>query len=129
MVRKSRFLKPLRFRVMRFQLSRETVYRMTNLLASRRYSRTDLGMLYYPRWQVEESFKVKRRRLIIKQFTGFSPEIIRPDFHANVFSECLASALALEVGEDEEDYSDSDVGISYQSATKIQEVLPWNRPF
>ena len=34
-----------------------------------------------------------------EQFSGFSPEIIRQDFHAKIFSECSASALAIDVQE------------------------------
>lgn len=40
---------------------------------------------------------MKKYRLKIEQFSGFSPELIRREFHAKIFSECLASALALDV--------------------------------
>ena len=78
---------------------------MTNLFGTRKYPKFELGMLYHQRWQVEESYKVKKCRLKIEHFSGFSPEIVRQDFHAKVFSECLTSALAIDVQEDVDLYS------------------------
>ena len=97
--------KPLRVRVMKFRFGKQTVYLMTNLLGTRKYPNAELGWLYHQRWQVEESFKAKKCRLKIEQFSGFSPENIRQDFHAKIFSEGLASALALEVRDKVEAYS------------------------
>jgi len=100
-----RLAKPLRVRVMKFRFGKETVYLMTNLLDARKYPRHEWGWLYDQRWQVEESYKVKKCRLKIEQFSGFSSENIRQDFHAKVFSLGLASALALETADQVQAYS------------------------
>lgn len=102
---RKRLARPLRVRVMKFKFGKQTVYLMTNLLGTRKYPRFDLGLLFLQRWQVEESFKVKKCRLKIEQFSGFSPEAIRQDFHAKVFAESLASALVLDVNDQVEAYS------------------------
>ena len=104
---RKRLARPLRVRLMKFRFGKETVYLMTNLFGTRKYPKYELGMLYHQRWQVEESYKVKKCRLNIEQFSGFSPEIIRQDFHAKVFSECLASALAIDVQEAVDSYSET----------------------
>ena len=117
--KKSSLSRPIRVRVMKFRVGKETVYLMTSLMGTRKYSRADLALLYYQRWQVEESFKVKKCRLRIEQFSGFSPEMIRQDFHAKVFSECLASALVLEVREHVEAYSQTTENEYCVSLTQI----------
>ena len=99
--------KPIRVRVMRFSFGKETVYLMTNLFGIRKHPMHTLAGLYHQRWQVEESYKVKKCRLKVEQFSGLSPENVRQDFHAKVFSEALASTLALEVSEHAEGYSET----------------------
>ena len=99
--------KPVRVRVMKFTFGKETVYLMTNLFGIRKYPMHELAGLYHQRWQVEESYKVKKCRLKVEQFSGFSPENVRQDFHAKVFSEALASTLALEASEHAEAYSET----------------------
>jgi hypothetical protein len=97
--------KPIRVRVMKFRFGKETIYLMTSLLGVGKFPRFEMGGLYHQRWQVEESYKLKKCRLKIEQFSGFSPENIRQDFHAKIFSEGLASALALEVRDQVKVYS------------------------
>lgn len=56
----------------------------------------NLGELYHARctlWGIngiEEAFKALKHRLIIEQFSGESPEAIRQDFNAKVFTANLA---------------------------------------
>ena len=102
-----RLAKPIRVRVMRFSFGKETVYLMTNLLGIRKHPMHELAGLYHQRWQVEESYKVKKCRLKVEQFSGFSPENVQQDFHAKVFSEALASTLALEASEHARGYSET----------------------
>lgn len=53
----------------------------------------DLQLLYQLRWFVEESFRQKKCRLSIENFTGKNVEAVYQDFHAKVFSENLAMWL------------------------------------
>ena len=70
---------------------------MTTLLDSKQYTLADLGALYHARWQVEESYKVKKCRLQIEHISGATPEIALQDFHARVLKECPTSAMLLDV--------------------------------
>lgn len=66
----------------------------TSLLNTETYPADDFAGLYHSRWGIEEAFKVLKHRLLIEQFTGESPEAIRQDFHAKIFTANLAEALA-----------------------------------
>ena len=102
----SPLLTPIEVRLIRFQVGKETYVLMTNLLDSVKYPHEDLAMLYHQRWEVEESYKVKKSRLCIGDFSSCSPEIIFQDFHAKVFAECLTAVLTLETREYLTDYCD-----------------------
>ena len=66
----------------------------TSLLDAEAYPAADFPALYHARWGIEEAFKVLKHRLLVEQFTGESPEAIRQDFHAKIFTANLAEALA-----------------------------------
>ena len=66
----------------------------TSLLDADAYPAGDFGELYHGRWAIEEAFKVLKHRLLVEQFSGESPEAIRQDFHAKVFTANLAESLA-----------------------------------
>lgn len=66
----------------------------TSLLDNETYPAADFAALYHARWGIEEAFKVLKHRLLIEQFTGESPESIRQDFQAKIFTANLAEALA-----------------------------------
>lgn len=78
---------------------------MTTLLDAKRFQRFELFHLYHQRWEIEESFKVKKCRMKIEAVSGTTAEIVRQDFHAKVFAECLTSALMLDLHSDVEEYS------------------------
>lgn len=84
-------------RIVRYKTKGETYILMTTLQDSRRYSIEDLGHLYHLRWQVEESFKVKKCRLQIESISGTDPLIALQDFHARVLKECLTASMLLDI--------------------------------
>lgn len=69
----------------------------TSLLDAKSYPTGDFAELYHARWGVEEAFKLLKHRLLVEQFSGESPEAIRQDFHAKIFTANLAEALAFSV--------------------------------
>lgn len=66
----------------------------TSLLDADTYPAADFAELYHARWSIEEAFKVLKHRLMVEQFSGESPEAIRQDFHAKIFTANLAEALS-----------------------------------
>ena len=55
--------------------------------------------LYHNRWAIEESYKIMKSRVEMENFTGKSPEAIKQDFHARIFTHNLAAILAFPVHE------------------------------
>jgi Transposase DDE domain len=66
----------------------------TSLTDGETYPTADFAELYHARWGIEEAFKLLKHRLLIEQFSGESPEAIRQDFHAKIFTANLAEAMA-----------------------------------
>jgi len=91
---------PVRLRVVRYKVGNEVFTLATTLLDQRTFSLQDLKDLYHQRWQVEESYKVKKCRLRIEDSRALTPETIRQDFYAKVFAECLTAALMLDVDQE-----------------------------
>ncbi len=98
-------LVPITVRLIRLKQGKKTIVLMTSLLDTREYPAEDIADLYRQRWQVEESYKVKKCRMMLEDFSGLTPEIILQDFHAKVFAECLTSALILDVDDQVEAYN------------------------
>ena len=90
-------LKPIQVRVVKLRHGSETCFLMTSLCDFKAITKDELSWLYHQRWQVEESYKVKKCRLRLEDFSGHTPEIIKQDFHAKVFAEALTAALTLDV--------------------------------
>jgi hypothetical protein len=83
------------FRLIRVQLPDGSEQILaTSLRDAETYPAAEFAELYHTRWGIEEAFKVLKHRLLIEQFTGESPEAIRQDFHAKIFTANLAEALA-----------------------------------
>lgn len=93
----SPFRKPINVRLVRFVIEKQEYILMTTLLDTRAFPLIEIVDLYHQRWQIEESYKVKKCRMRIEDMSGMTPEIIRQDFHAKVFAECLTAALTLEL--------------------------------
>lgn len=119
---------PYYVRVLKFQREgQKPTYLMTSLLDSQMVPSHDLADLYHARWQVEESFKIKKCRLMLEEFSGTSPETVLQDFHAKVFGECLTEALALTVSDTVDEYSTTtrgDYKVCFtQALSKMKNVL------
>lgn len=95
---KDPFLKSFPARLVRY-VAKDQVYALMTTLLDERYTAEDLSDLYHQRWQVEESFKVKKCRLEIEQLSGKKPEIVLQDFHARVLKESITVSMLLEVEE------------------------------
>ena len=93
-------------RLVRYRVGKEVYVLMSTLLDHNEVSRLDLADLYRQRWEVEESYKVKKCRAKIEEVRGLTPEIVRQDFHAKIFSECLTAALMLDLEPEVRRYSD-----------------------
>ena len=97
--------KSFQVRLVRFAVEGEEYVLMTTLLDSKTFPIHEIGDLYHQRWEVEESYKVKKCRMKLETLSGSTPEMIRQDFHAKVFAECLTAALMLETRDEVEAYS------------------------
>lgn len=93
-------------RVVRYKIGKDTYLLMTSLTDKTKVSLMDLFDLYHQRWEVEESFKVKKCRINIEEVRGLTPETVRQDFHAKIFAECLTAALMLDLDPEVRRYSD-----------------------
>ncbi len=92
-------------RLVRYSIGKETYTLMTTLLDPA-VSLLNLFDLYHQRWEIEESYKVKKCRLKIEEVRGLTAENVRQDFHAKVFAECLTAALILDLVPEVERYSE-----------------------
>ena len=91
----SSFRKKITVRLIRYTIDKTEYILMTTLLDTNTFPLLDLMGLYHQRWQVEESYKVKKCRMKIEDVSGSTPEIVWQDFHAKVFSESLTAAMML----------------------------------
>lgn len=101
----SPFRNAIKVRLVRMALGTEEYVLMTSLADSEECPRIELFDLYHQRWQVEESYKVKKCRMKIEELSGKTPELVRQDFHAKIFAETLTMALAVELDSAVEGYS------------------------
>jgi Transposase DDE domain len=84
-------------RVLRFTVSGTEYFLMTSLMNTKEVTVLELMDLYHQRWEIEESYKVKKCRMLIEFVSGKSAEVIRQDFYAKMFSECLVASIGLEL--------------------------------
>lgn len=103
--KQSPFRQSFQVRLVKAAIGKETYVLMTTLLNQDLYSYREIFDLYHQRWQVEESFKVKKCRMKLEELSGSTPELVLQDFHAKVFSETLTTALALEIQDHLDDYN------------------------
>jgi hypothetical protein len=66
---------------------------VTSLLDQDRFPRADFKALYYLRWGVETFYGILKTRLGLENFSGYSPETIRQDFHVAVLLTGVESIL------------------------------------
>ncbi len=72
----------------------------TSLLDTEKYPYELFKELYHKRWAIEESYKLMKYRLDMENFTGKSPELIKQDFFARIFTLNLTSILTASVQEE-----------------------------
>jgi hypothetical protein len=72
----------------------------TSLLDQQAYSADDFAALYWLRWGIETFYGILKTRLVLENFSGYSPEVIRQDFFAAVLITGIESILTM----DAEDY-------------------------
>jgi hypothetical protein len=66
---------------------------VTSLMNQQKYPITIFKELYYLRWGVETFYGVLKTRLGLENFSGYSPEAIRQDFHVAVLLTGVESIL------------------------------------
>lgn len=76
----------LNVRFVRIQLdSGEYEVLATSVLDNTLLTAEDLKALYWLRWGIETFYGLLKTRLILENFSGLSPEVIRQDFFATIF--------------------------------------------
>lgn len=71
----------------------------SSLLDQQKYPTDDFAELYWLRWGIETFYGVLKTRLVIENFSGYSPEVIRQDFFAAVLITGIESVLTLDAEE------------------------------
>ncbi len=66
---------------------------VTDLLDEVKYPTAEFGLLYHLRWGVETFYGRLKTRLLLENFSGYSPEAVRQDFFATIFITGLESLL------------------------------------
>jgi hypothetical protein len=123
----SSLLQSFPIRLIRYRIKGTEYFLATTLLDTKKVPGRDLMDLYHQRWQIEESYKVKKCRLDIEAASGMTPETLLQDFHAKVFAESLTTALTLELRDEVEAYclttrDEYKISLS-QAASKMKDVL------
>lgn len=122
------FAKPCKVRVLRIPNGKDDLILMTSLVDVKTFPAIEVASIYRQRWEIEESYKVKKCRMRIEDISGTTPEIARQDFHAKVFAETVTAAMLLEHHEQiEQDNLNkkNDYKISFtQALAKMKNVLP-----
>jgi len=71
----------------------------TSLMDFEKYPYELFEDLYHSRWIIEESYKIMKSRIEMENFTGKSPEAVRQDFYARIFTANLTAILSFPVRE------------------------------
>lgn len=89
--------KSLKVRFVRVTLSSgEYEVLVTSLTNQEVYSVDDFKELYWLRWGVETFYGILKTRLMLENFSGYSPEAIRQDFFATVFLSGIETIMTME---------------------------------
>ena len=73
---------------------------VTSLTNQAAYVTADFKELYYLRWGIETFYGILKTRLNLENFSGYSPEAIRQDFHVAVLLTGVESILTEDAEED-----------------------------
>ena len=91
---------PIKLRFMCIDLDNgEKEVLATSLLDTEKYPYELFKELYHKRWAIEESYKLMKSRIEMENFTGKSPEVVRQDFYARIFTLNLTAILTASVQE------------------------------
>jgi hypothetical protein len=71
----------------------------TSLLDQGKYPATDFKKLYYMRWGIETFYGILKTRLVLENFSGYSPEAIRQDFFATIFLTGIETLMTMDAEE------------------------------
>jgi len=90
----------VQLRIVKIVLNNGTVeYLMTSLIDKEAVSLDELKALYHLRWNEETYFNFQKNVLEIENWSGKTPEAVRQDYYARVFSANLNSLLIEEAQE------------------------------
>lgn len=89
-------LTPIRLRLVRVKLKKETEILITNLVDDARYPACVFKELYHLRWGIEENYKRQKQWLEIETFSGKSTLSIFQDFHAKMLTLNITAFMVAE---------------------------------
>lgn len=84
----------LTLRLVRVDLPNEVEVLATSLYDQQRFPTACFAELYQQRWPIEEDYKRLKSRLELENWSGLSPQAVRQDFYATLFTKNLAAILA-----------------------------------
>jgi hypothetical protein len=88
--------KPIRLRLIRVNLKKETEILITNLLDEERYPIKIFKGLYHLRWGVEENYKRQKQWTEIENFSGKSALSVKQDFYARIVTLNITAIMIYE---------------------------------
>jgi Transposase DDE domain len=69
---------------------------VTSLLDQQAYKTADFLELYWMRWGIETFYGILKTRLILENFSGYSPEAVRQDFFATIFLTGIETLMTMD---------------------------------
>ena len=93
-------IEPIKIRFISIELTNgEKEVLGTSLTDTEKYPYELFCDLYHNRWNIEESYKMMKSRIEMENFSGKSPEVVKQDFYARVFTANLTAILSFPVHE------------------------------
>jgi len=89
-------IKPIKLRLVRVDLKKETEVLVTNILDDDIVRTSDFKALYHLRWGIEENYKRQKQWLEIDNFSGKSELAIKQDFFAKLVTHNLTAITVRE---------------------------------
>jgi len=87
-------IEPFKFRLVKVLLDNgETEVLATSLLDEKKYPTEIFKELYYQRWGIETNYNHLKNHIEIGNFTGYTPQVIKQDFYANVLISNIQSLI------------------------------------
>ena len=96
------------------------VERLASNLPLEEFSTDDLKELYNKRWKIETNFDRLKNIIHIENFSGYSEEIIKQDFYANIFMFNFLMLMKLDADEKiQEKHKDKELKYEYQTNLNV----------